>query len=49
MELASMINLSDQEKKLLDIIRKLGFGQVIITIKDGKPISIEEIRKSIQL
>ena len=38
-----------QEQKLLELIRNLSYGQLLISIKDGKPIRVEEIRKSIQL
>lgn len=40
---------SEQEKKLLDIIRALGYGEILIKVKDGKPIRAEEIRKSVPL
>ncbi|CEN78186.1 DUF2292 domain-containing protein [Paraclostridium sordellii] len=44
------INLiSEKEKKLLEIIRDINFGEVKIIIQDGLPIRIEELKKSIKL
>ncbi len=43
------MKLTDQERKLIEIIRNLGFGEVRIVITDGKPTRIEEIKKSIKL
>ena len=41
--------LSVQEEQVIRLIRELGYGQVMITVRDGKPCRVEEIRKSIQL
>ena len=41
--------LTEQERKLIQIIRELGYGELNITVKAGKPILVNEIRKSIQL
>ncbi len=41
--------LSVQEERVIRLIRELGYGQVMITVRDGKPCRVEEIRKSIQL
>lgn len=38
-----------QERTLIEYVRKLDFGQILITVKDGKPCHIEEIRKSIPI
>ena len=43
------VHLTEQEKKLIEIIRKLEFGEVRIVVTDGKPTRIEEIKKSIKL
>lgn len=48
--LGDKINLiSEKEKKLLEIIRDINFGEVKIIIQDGLPIRIEELKKSIKL
>ena len=41
--------LSSQEWQLMQMIRALDYGQLTITVKAGKPIHVEEIRKSIPL
>lgn len=41
--------LSEQERKLIQIIRELGYGELTITVKGGKPVHVNELRKSIQL
>lgn len=40
---------TEQERKLIRILRKLDYGEARIMIKDGVPVRIEEIRKSIKL
>ena len=42
-------NITEQEKKLLRLIREIGFGEIKVIINDGKPIRIEELIKSIKL
>ncbi len=41
--------LSEQEKKLILMIRQLQYGQVLIHVSEGKPVRAEEIKKSIKL
>lgn len=43
------MKLKPQEKKLIQLIRTIGYGEVHIFIKDNKPFRIEEIKKSIRL
>ncbi len=43
------VKLTEQERKLIAIIRNLEFGEVRIVVTDGKPTRIEEIKKSIKL
>lgn len=43
------IMCSEEEKKLLEHIRSLSFGEIMIFIQAGKPIRIEVIKKSIKL
>ena len=42
-------NITEKEKKLLKIIKEIGFGEIKVIINDGKPIRIEELIKSIKL
>ena len=41
--------LSEKEHKLLEIIRNLDYGELLITVKGGVPVHLEEIKKSIKL
>lgn len=40
---------SEEEKNLLEHIRSLSFGEIMIFIQAGKPVRIEVIKKSIKL
>ena len=41
--------LTLQEQKLLEILRNLDYGEMRIVVKEGAPVHIEEIKKSIKL
>ncbi len=41
--------LTKQEEDLIRILREIEFGEARIVITDGRPIRIEEIKKSIKL
>ena len=41
--------IDEKENKLLKIIREIGFGEIKVIINDGKPIRVEELKKSIKL
>lgn len=41
--------LTDSERRVLDLMRSVGYGEMRIVINDGKPVRVEEIRKSIKL
>ena len=43
------VQLNSQEWQLVQMIRKLDYGQLTITVKAAKPIHVEEVRKSIPL
>jgi hypothetical protein len=45
---ASMV-LTKAEKRLVEVIRALDYGEVRVMIKDSHPIRVDEIRRSIQL
>lgn len=40
---------TDKETKLLEIIRRMEFGEVRVIVTDGIPTRVEEIKKSIKL
>jgi len=41
--------LHEKEKKLLEFIRELQFGEVTIKVQDGLPVLIEESIKKVKL
>ena len=43
------LTLTKEEEKLIEIIRKIDFGEARVVVTDGKPTRIEEIKKSIKL
>jgi hypothetical protein len=43
------LECDEKEKKIIELIRKMGFGEIRIIIQEGGPIRIEEIKKSIKL
>ena len=46
---AMTVEVSPQEWQVLQLIRQLGYGQLLITVRDSKPCHVEEIRRSIQI
>ena len=46
---AARAPLSGQEQKILEVLRALEYGEVRIIVRDGAPVHLEEIRKSIKL
>lgn len=48
MEEKKCLKPSEKEEKLLEMIRELGFGQIMIHVADGQPVRAEEIRKSVK-
>lgn len=41
--------LNEQERQLIEYVRKLNYGEMNIMVREGKPVRIEEIKKSIML
>ena len=39
---------TEKEKRLLQMIRSLKFGEIHIYVADGQPVRAEEIRKSVK-
>ena len=46
---AVQVALSDQEKRVVDILREIKYGEVKVVIQDGVPVRVDEIRKSIKI
>ncbi len=41
--------LNEQEKRLIQMIREMEYGELHIYVSDSKPVRAEEIKKSIKL
>lgn len=41
--------ITEKEKKILEIIRSLDYGEVRVVVTGGVPTRLEEIKKSIKL
>ncbi|MDR0812811.1 MAG: DUF2292 domain-containing protein [Oscillospiraceae bacterium] len=43
------LTLTEQEKKIILLLREVKFGEVKVVVQDGIPVRLDEIRKSIKL
>lgn len=41
--------LDDKEKRLIEFIRRLGYGEVVIKVQDGLPVLIEKSTEKVKL
>lgn len=48
MEQKELNQLSEKEKKLIQMVRSLNFGEIRIYVADGQPVRAEEIKKSVK-
>jgi len=48
-EQTTSCEVTKAEENLLKLIRKMGFGELHIVVRDSKPVRAEEIRKSVIL
>ena len=44
-----MVQLSLPEKRVIELLRNLDYGELRIIVNASKPIRVEEIKKSVQL
>ncbi len=42
-------NLHEKEKRLLEFIRRLGYGELVIKVQDGLPVMIEKATEKVKL
>jgi hypothetical protein len=42
-------NVTEKEKKLLDMLRQLKYGELRVLVNEGEPVRVENIIKSIKL
>ena len=43
------VQVSQQEKRVLELLRGIDYGELRIVINASKPVRVEEIKKSLQL
>ncbi len=43
------IEVSEKEKKLIEMIRVTGYGEIVILVQNAEPVRVEEVKKSIKL
>ena len=48
-EKAAQVEVNAAERKVLEMLRKLEYGQLTVTVKKGVPVHVDEIRKTIPL
>lgn len=41
--------LHEKERRLLEFIRRLGYGEVLIKVQDGLPVMIEKATEKVKL
>lgn len=41
--------LTEKEKKLIELIHSMEYGELSIFIQQGQPVRVEEVKKSIKL
>jgi hypothetical protein len=41
--------LTPREKKIIQVLRGIDYGEMIIAVQDKQPVQIEEVKKSIKL
>ena len=41
--------LHEKEKRLLEFIRQLGYGELVIKVQDGLPVLIERATEKVKL
>ena len=44
-----MLVLTEKENHLIEILRVIPYGQVVVYLEQGNPVRIEQIRESIKL
>ncbi|NLZ53109.1 MAG: DUF2292 domain-containing protein, partial [Thermoanaerobacteraceae bacterium] len=41
--------LHEKEKRLIEFIRRLGYGELIIKVQDGLPVMVERATEKVKL
>ena len=45
----SVMKLSEKEKRLVELIRSTGYGEIRVAVRNGQPVLAEEVKKSFKL
>ena len=45
----TQIEVNEAELKVIELARGIDFGQIVVTIKRGVPVHVDEVRKAIDL
>ena len=48
MKESAKLEFTKKEKRLIQMIRELGYGEIRIYVTDGQPVRAEEIKKSVK-
>lgn len=43
------VELTEQEMQVINIMRDIEYGELMVAIQGGKPVRVEEVRKSIKI
>ena len=43
------ILLTEKERRLIEVLREIGYGQITIFLEKGEPVRIEKIKESVKL
>ncbi len=43
------VEISEQEWQVIRLMREIEYGELLVSVRSGKPYRVEEIRKSIQI
>lgn len=43
------VSLTERERKMLDLLRGLEYGELRVRVQEGQPVQVEKIRRSIRL
>lgn len=41
--------LREKEKRLIEFIRQLGYGEIVIKVQDGLPVMVEKATEKVRL
>lgn len=48
-EARTLRDLTEEERKLIELIRQMGYGEIFLQMQAGQPETIRELRRSVLL